>query len=130
MRKQQQKSSKKMSFRSKWFMSGTLVGATALTFAFASVTPVGAIRGRVTDDTALYQSLSEIRVKKEARVDFDSDISKLSRLEDRFRGKEQRLPRVSAPMARVQKMKYRYSSSGVKTASSTQQRRAAKSVRR
>ncbi len=103
-----------------------MAGASILTLAFASVSPPGVIRGRVTDDTALYQSLSEIRVKKEARVDFDSDINRLSRLEDRFRGKE-RLPRISAPMARIQNMKYRYSAAGTKTASA---KTRAKTVRR
>lgn len=71
--------------------------------------------GQITDDTALYQNLSEIRVRKQKAIDFDADIAQLSKMEPRFREK---LPAVSVvskddrlkgPTSRIAKMKYRYS---------------------
>ena len=49
--------------------------------------PMGTVplTGTVTDDTALYQSLSEIRVKRQREFSFDQDLSRLSALEPRYR---------------------------------------------
>lgn len=66
-------------------------------------------RGRVTDDTAIYQNLSEIRVARERELNFDSDIARLSALEGRYR---ERLPlagALSGPMKRISQQKYRHS---------------------
>lgn len=73
---------------------------------------------QISNDTAIYQNLHEIRVKKEATADFDADIERLSAQEKSHR---KALPlRVSAPMERV--MKSSYKPSGVlKTAPRTRQ---------
>lgn len=99
----------------KWigFSGGALCGITALSLSMGAVAPGSVFKGRVTDDTALYQSLSEIRVKKEAKLDFDGDIARLSRSERAYREKLPRLSnsqkaRLSAPMQRVERMKYTY----------------------
>jgi len=66
-----------------WFICGLFLGFTALSITRASVPS----KNRVTDDTVLYQNLSEIHVKKQAKIDFDSDITRLSHLEARYREK-------------------------------------------
>jgi hypothetical protein len=89
-----------------WFSCGLLIGLTALTISKASVPT----RDRITDDTAIYQNLSEIRVKKEAKIDFDSQISRLSQLEGRYQEKLPSLsqhPRLKGPVQRVSQQKYR-----------------------
>jgi len=73
-----------------WFGSGLLAGLTVLSISKASVPS-----SKLTDDTALYQRLSEIHVKKEAKIDFDSDINQLARLEKQYEDK--RLPFVPKP---------------------------------
>ena len=121
----------------RWFAVGLVGGLTMLSIALGSVPT----RGTVTDDTALYQSLSEIRVHKQQDLNFDGDIARLSALEDRYR--EEGLPRLSdrrrrdkalekkrpyysqrvqTPMQRIANQRYRYtgvpstSSSGTRTA--------------
>lgn len=90
-----------------WFSCGTLLGLTTLSIAMGSVP-----RGRVTDDTAIYQNLSEIRAQKQADLNFDSDIDRLARAEGRYR--EKKLPnladdpRISGPMNRIARQKYKY----------------------
>lgn len=90
----------------KWklFNTGTVLGLVTLSLAWASVSK----HTKVTDDTALYQNLSEIRVPKAAQVNFDSDISKLSQLEVRYKEK---LPdaRLASPMKRISQKKYQFS---------------------
>lgn len=66
-----------------WFVSGLLMGLTALTFAKGAVRN----RGLVTDDTAIYQRLSEIRVPKQGKIDADPEISRLAMLEKRYQEK-------------------------------------------
>ena len=89
-----------------WFLGGMLSGLTALTITRASVP----VTGNVTDDTALYQRLSEIHVKKEAKIDFDSDINNLAQVENRY---QERLPsitqqrRLKKPIHRVAQQNYR-----------------------
>jgi hypothetical protein len=59
---------------------------------------------QITNDTAIYQNLHEIRLAKIKSLDFDSDISRLSAQEKRHRDA---VPmRVSAPMDRVLKTPY------------------------
>jgi hypothetical protein len=64
-----------------WFTSGALCGLAMLSICKASNAPVPSA---VTDDTAIYQNLSEIQIHKESAPNFDSDISNLSKLEGRY----------------------------------------------
>lgn len=94
----------------KLFGSGLLVGLTTLSIALASVPRAG----RVTDDTAIYQKLSEIRVAKEADLNFDGDLARLRQLEGRYDEKLPRLasdPRLAGPMNRIAQQKYKYAGS-------------------
>ena len=89
-----------------WFGCGMWVGLTILSFAKASV-PSGS---RLTDDTAIYQNLSEIHVKKEAKVDFDSDLGHLAQLEGKYR---ESLPtskhsRIKKSLQRISDQQYRF----------------------
>jgi len=91
-----------------WFACGLFMGFTALSIGKASVP----MKNRVTDDTAMYQKLSEISVKKQMKLDFDSDISQLSKLENRYHERLPsiaRNPRLKGPMQRISQQKYRYS---------------------
>lgn len=72
-----------------WFVCGMIMGLTGLTIAKGAVP----IRGRVSDDTALYQNLSEIRVSKTHGLSTESEIAKLASLEHRY--PQASLPRVS-----------------------------------
>lgn len=65
-----------------WFTGGALSGLAMLSISKASVAP-----SEVTDDTAIYQNLSEIRVDKERAPNFDNDISRLSQMENRYQDK-------------------------------------------
>ncbi len=90
-----------------WFMAGTVIGILTIALAFGSVPP----HGTVTDDTALYQNLSEIRVAKEPIPSFDSDLTRLAQSEGRYQEKLPSLkdhPRLKGPLTRVSKQKYRY----------------------
>ena len=83
---------------------GTVFGLTTLSIA------MGAVPSRVTDDTAIYQSLSEIKAPREAHINFDADIQHLSSLESRYREKLPSVasdPRLSGPMKRISAQKYR-----------------------
>jgi hypothetical protein len=99
-----------------WFLSGAFVGFTTLSVAMGSVP----IRGKITDDTAIYQRLSEIQVPHQDSLNFDGNIQRLSRLEDRFHKDKlpslskrplSNHPRISAPLqrvvSRVSQQKYR-----------------------
>lgn len=57
-----------------WFGGGFAVGLTALGLSEASVPPVG----QVTNDEIVLQNLSEARVKKLPKPNFDSDIARLA----------------------------------------------------
>ncbi len=84
-----------------WFCGGLLIGLTILSISKASVPPPGA---------AIDQRLSEIRVPKAGKVDFDASIRELSLEESRFKEK---LPsfgeksRLEGPMKRIAQKKYR-----------------------
>lgn len=89
-----------------WFISGTLAGISTLSIAMGSVPS----RGRVTDDTALYQRLSEIREPKQGRIDFDGEIARLDAMEQRYQERLPSLknhPRLKGPLARVAQQPYR-----------------------
>ena len=72
------------------------------------------LRSSVSDDTLLYQQLSEINVPKSGPISFDRDIQKLAAIAPRYR---ENLPaadlRLSAPMKRVAVQKYTASSKTV-----------------
>jgi len=100
---------KKMIAKMFWFGSGLLMGATTLSIAMGAVPG----KGRVTDDTVIYQNLSEIRVKREGHISFDKDIARLASLESKYR---ENLPaardaRIASPMKRISKQQYRFSGS-------------------
>ena len=65
----------------------------------------------VSDDTLLYQKLSEINVPKSGPISFDRDIQKLAAMAPRY---HENLPaadlRLSGPMKRVAAQKYTPSS--------------------
>lgn len=89
-----------------WFACGMLIGLTALSITKAAMP----INNRVTDDTAIYQKLSEIRTKKEVKPDFDADISQLAQLENRYREKLPALvvsnTNVRGPVKQVSHQRY------------------------
>jgi hypothetical protein len=89
-----------------WFTCGLLLGLTVLSMSKAAVP----LKSRVTDDTAIYQKLSEIKVRKQMKVDFDSDLSRLSSLESRYRERLPSLanhPQMRAAMKRISQQRYR-----------------------
>ena len=73
-----------------WFSGGALCGLAMLSISKASIAP-----NQVTDDTAIYQNLSEIKVTKERAPNFDSDISRLSQMEGRYQEKLPGVKRVA-----------------------------------
>lgn len=109
-----------------WVLTGGLMGLTALSLSLASVPELG----RVTDDTALYQDLSEIRVQKQRDLNFDGDIDRLSSMEARY---AEKLPALSAssrtrgPMARISSQSYRYSGSQAKVRTAAKPKKVARS---
>ena len=89
-----------------WFGCGALVGLMSLSLALGSVPR----KGTVTDDTAIYQNLSEIKVSKEKLPSFDSDLGRLALAEGHYHEKLPSLadhPRLKAPVKRVSRQKYR-----------------------
>ena len=90
-----------------WLGCATVAGLTTLSIAMGAVPS-----GRVTDDTAIYQHLSEIKVSKDGRPNFDGDIQRLSSLEPAYREKLPALsrdPRLTGPMKRIANQPYHYS---------------------
>jgi hypothetical protein len=84
-------------------MGGIAIGVTTLSIASVP------LHRAVKDDTAIYQNLSEIRVEKQGRPNFDQDIQKLSQLEDNYQERLPSLaehPRLKGPMKRVSQQKY------------------------
>ncbi|MCC7440558.1 MAG: hypothetical protein IT285_02930 [Bdellovibrionales bacterium] len=88
-----------------WFTLGLMAGLSSLTVA------MGSVPKNITDDTALYQGLSEIQAQKTRDLNFDGDIARLTSLESRYR---ERLPslygrdRLQGPMKRIQGQRYQY----------------------
>ncbi len=87
-----------------YFAAGAVFGLTAMTVAFGSVPKAG----RVTDDTAIYQNLSEIKIPKERAANFDADIERLNSLEGRYRERLPSMARLHSPMKRVSGQKYKF----------------------
>ncbi len=96
----------------KLFGYGAAIGFVILSIALASVPK----RSRITDDTAIYQQLSEIKVPREGSPNFDSDIQRLSQIESRYREKPplSAHSRIQAPLERVSKRSYRYSGTSLR----------------
>ncbi|MGZ3687915.1 MAG: hypothetical protein ACXVBW_06430 [Bdellovibrionota bacterium] len=96
-----------------WLVCGSVAALTTLSIAMASP-----IKSRITDDTAIYQNLSEVRVSKEGPVNFDGDLDRLSAIEGRY--SHEKLPslashpRLKGPMKRIAQQKYHYSGSTAK----------------
>lgn len=89
-----------------WFAGGLLLGLTALSITRASVPT----KSRVSDDTAIYQKLSEIKgVQKQPKLDVDQEIRELSLMENRYHEKLPTLaqnPRLKGPLQRVSQQRY------------------------
>ena len=90
-----------------WILySGMVIGLTSLSLARGAV-PSSIRQMKVTDDTAIYERLSEIKAGREAKPDFDGDLKRLSNMESHYREK---LPsRLASPMKRISAQQYRYS---------------------
>ncbi|MBI3543865.1 MAG: hypothetical protein HY075_11385 [Deltaproteobacteria bacterium] len=83
-------------------MIAALITVAGLPMVLASVP-----RSDVSNDTAIYQNLHEIKLTKAKSINFDSDINRLSAQEKSHR---EALPlRISAPMTRVMSTPYRAS---------------------
>lgn len=82
-----------------WFSCGALSGITALSLSSASLPPTG----HVTDDTAIYQNLSEIRSPKAKDPNFDADIERLANLEKTHQESAQDLKKLKLKRATKKK---------------------------
>ena len=90
-----------------------LVTVAGLPMVLASV-PRDRGSNDISNDTAIYQNLHEIKVTKAKTINFDSDIQRLSAQEKSHR---EALPlRISAPMDRVMTTPYRAGSYSKKKA--------------
>lgn len=90
--------------RAMWLSAGIVAVVSVFSVAF------GSVPRRIKSDPAIYQELSEINVKKELAIDFDRDLSKLSKIEKRFRAQEEKElvalkdhPRLKDVIARIEK---------------------------
>ncbi|MGK5084541.1 hypothetical protein WDW37_14695 [Bdellovibrionota bacterium FG-1] len=90
-----------------WILyGGMVISLTSLSIARGAV-PSSVRQMRVTDDTAIYERLSEIKAGREAKPDFDGDLKRLSNIQPHYREK---LPsRLASPMKRIAAKQYRYS---------------------
>jgi hypothetical protein len=83
-----------------WFTCGLLIGLTALSVSRASIPPSG---------TVIDQRLSDIRVPRAGKIDFDASIHELSLEEPRFKEKlppSEVMSRLEGPMKRISKKRY------------------------
>jgi len=103
--------SKKLNVGKVWKMSVLVISGLLISVPSWSVpqTPE-----RVTDDTEIYQNLSEIRSPKKREMLFREDLHRLIAIESRF---HERLPnprgydkhqRVSSPIKKIKSKKYIY----------------------
>ncbi len=102
-----------------WAGFGSAVGMLTLSFAMAAV-PNRFPLSNVTDDTAIYQRLSDINAQKEPTPNFDTDIRRLSEAEKNYKEKLPSLaslPQLRGPMGRIGKQKYSYSAASTREAS-------------
>ncbi len=110
-----------------FILCGTALAMVTLTVAEAAVPRAG----QTLDDTAIVGSLSEIRMGKLARPDFDDDLSTLAKRERLYReslpssqaATVRRVvrpsvddPMLQAPIQRVQMQNYQYSAPTMKKA--------------
>lgn len=93
-----------MKYINSWLFSG-LGGAAFIASLIAPA--MGSIPTHVTNDTALYQNLSDIRAQKTRDLNFDGDVNRLASLEWQYKENLPGNPRVRGAMARIQKAKYR-----------------------
>ena|ERR1035437_5878838 len=87
---------------------GGVIGFVSFSAAFGSVPK------NVTNDTALYQRLSEIKATHEKELSFDRDIALLASSESKYRERLPELsshPRLKAPMHRISQKPYHFSGS-------------------
>lgn len=101
-----------------WFSFGVGVGLMALSVAFGGVPDSKQSRVEIKpyklkNDPAIYQELSEIDIKKEEALDFDSGIESLSKQENRYQKQEKRElitlanhPRLKSVMKRIESKPY------------------------
>ncbi|MGE4105976.1 MAG: hypothetical protein AB7F66_02105 [Bacteriovoracia bacterium] len=93
--------------------SGAFFLFALLMSAGSPVDAQAAIPSKIQDDTAIYQKLSEIKISKEADLDFEGDIMRLAQLESRY--VENHLPsiyknpKLKRAVDRVSRAKYRRS---------------------
>lgn len=93
-----------MKYINSWLISG--LGGAA--FVLTLISPaLGSIPRNVTNDTALYQNLSEIQAHKTRDLNFDSDVNRLASLEWQYKENLPNQPRVRSALSRIQKSKYR-----------------------
>ncbi len=89
-----------------WFVCATAFALTTLSLSIASV-PLESMH--ITNDTAIYQNLSEIKIPHEPRPNFDGDIARLATLEGNYRENLPSLtknPSLLGPMKRISKQAY------------------------
>lgn len=99
-----------------WIACAVTTCLTSLSVALGAVPKA---RSVVTDDTALYQNLSEIKARREVRPDFDGDIARLAGIKPAYRERLPSLardPRLQGPMKRISSQQYRHSNARKKTA--------------
>jgi hypothetical protein len=102
-----------------WFAGGAMCGLAMLSISKASVAP-----SQVTDDTAIYQNLSEIQVTKDHAPSFDSDISHLSKMENHYQeklpGALSNRPALQKSMKHVSQQPYHAQNQGASSQASRQ----------
>ena len=88
------------------WINGIIGGVASLITLSAAV---ASVPKNVTNDTALYQRMSEIKVSREKELNFDHDIAKLASAESNYRERLPAQSRLKAPMHRISQRPYRYS---------------------
>jgi len=88
-----------------------VTGAGGAAYVLALLSPaLASVPKHVTNDTALYQNLSEIRAQKARDLNFDGDVSRLASLEWKYKENLASRPQLRSAVSRIQKLKYRSSS--------------------
>lgn len=87
------------------FLSVALLSLSTFSASFGSVPPAG----QNTNDTAIYQNMSEITVPRQGKITFDSDLQRLNQMEPKFHERLPRLadrPELARPIHRISTQKY------------------------
>lgn len=99
-----------------WLGFGVGIGMASLSLALGSTDSVSPVTSTVTNDTAMYQKLSEIRVPKQKEPDFGPELDRLDRMGDMRNGPyAEKLPSLASnpklrnAIKRVSQKAYRYS---------------------